>query len=610
LNQLPRRVVAALRLAWRAAPFLISAALLLVVVEAALPVIAVWLSRVIINGLASDAPNASLVTPVALLAAVGVVAAVVPQVARYCRAESERAIEYFTVERLYLRMEGLLGLERFENPEFLDRLGLAKGIGSDSCGNVVFSSLGVARGVLTVTGLLSSLSLLSPVLAGAVFVSGIPAFASEYLISRQRANMFWEISPAQRRELFYSGLLSSVEAAKEIRIFGIGGFLREKMLVERRVANAARRRMDRREASIQTVLGVGSAAVAGAAILWSVFRARNGNLSVGDVSLLIGATAGIQASVGTIAIQLGLANQSLMLFQHYLSILDDEGDLVERPDPRPITPLRGCVEFRDVWFRYSDQHPWILRGVNLRIPHGSAVGLVGLNGEGKSTLVKLLCRFYDPTRGSIRWDGVDLREFRVADLRSRIGAVFQDSVRYELTVAENIGLGDLEFASDRPRLRTAAVRAGAHDFIHGLPRSYDTMLSRTFSGQTGGEDRDSGVDLSGGQWQRIALARAFLRGRRDLMILDEAVSGLDAAAEYDINAKIKEQRAGLTSVIVSHRLGTIRAVDLIAYVADGNIVEQGTHDELMRLGGRYAELFAIQAAGYQEHPIEADRSAV
>ncbi|GAA3204379.1 ABC transporter ATP-binding protein [Nonomuraea roseoviolacea subsp. carminata] len=596
--------MSAVTLAWRAAPFLIGAYLLVSVVEAALPVATVWLVRVIVNGLVSRAPLPTLLTPATLLAAAGLLSAFTPQITRLLRADSQRAVEYFTVERLYQRVGNLVGLARFEDPRFLDRLGLAKGIGGDSCGDAVYGSLGVARGVLTITGLLSSLFLLSPVLTAAVLLSGLPAFAGEYLISRQRANTFWKTSSAQRRELFYSGLLASVDAAKEIRILGIGAYLRAKMLDERRLADAARRRVDRRETLVQTTLGTLAAVVAAAAIIWSVARAAGGRLSVGDVSMLIGAIAAFQGAVGSVALQFGLTNQSLLLFQHYLSILNEPRDLPEPARPRPVPPLRDAIEFRDVWFRYSEQQRWILRGVNLRIPRGTAVGLVGLNGEGKSTLVKLLCRFYDPSRGAILWDGIDLRHFSAENLRARIGAVFQDCVRYELTVGENIGLGDLDRAADRTRVEAAAVRAGAHDFVMALPQRYDTLLSRTFPGddETG---QNSGVDLSGGMWQRIALARVFLRGRRDLMILDEAASGLDAVAEHEINAKIRSQREGVTSVIVSHRLGTVRDADLIVYIADGVVAEKGTHGDLVRLGGRYAEAFTVQAAGYQPASYQA-----
>ena len=276
--------------------------------------------------------------------------------------------------------------------------------------------------------------------------------------------------------------------------------------------------------------------------------------------------------------------------------------------PTPLPVLRKGIELRDVWFRYSPDHPWVLRGVNLSIPCGQTVALVGRNGGGKSTLVKLLCRFYDPTRGEIRWDGTDIRDVPPAQLRARIGAVFQDFVSYELTATENIAVGDLSAAADPQRVTAAARDAGVHDTIAALPRGYRTMLSRAFdAGPADGDPDDAepatGVLLSGGQWQRVALARAFLRRDRDLLILDEPSAGLDPEAEHQIHSHLRTLRAGRTSLIVSHRLGAVRDADRIVVLADGVVAEDGTHAELVAADGGYAGLFARQAAGYRDDGV-------
>jgi ATP-binding cassette subfamily B protein len=252
-----------------------------------------------------------------------------------------------------------------------------------------------------------------------------------------------------------------------------------------------------------------------------------------------------------------------------------------------------------VWFRYSPEHPWVLRGVDLEIPAGSSVGLVGLNGAGKSTVVKLLCRFYDPSRGSVTWDGVDLRELDPVDLRARIGAVFQDYMEYDLSAAENIAVADLPVLDERGRIEAAARDAGLHAALSALPRGYDTLLTRLFFDDDGEQaDPASGVVLSGGQWQRMAVARGFLRADRDLLILDEPSAGLDAEAEHDLHVRLMELRRGRTSLLISHRLGAVRAADLIVVLADGRITERGSHDDLVGGGGDYARLFALQARGY------------
>jgi ATP-binding cassette subfamily B protein len=237
----------------------------------------------------------------------------------------------------------------------------------------------------------------------------------------------------------------------------------------------------------------------------------------------------------------------------------------------------------------------VLRGVSFTVPAGGSVALVGLNGAGKSTVVKLLCRFYDPTEGAIRWDGVDLRDLAVDDLRSRIGTLFQDFMSYDLTAAENIGLGDL--TAGRDRIAAAGALSGADATVRDLPAGYDTLLSRTFFDQADLADPRTGVALSGGQWQRVALARAYLRADRDLFVLDEPGAGLDPEAEYEVH---RRHRAGRATLLISHRLNTVRHADHIVVLEDGRVAEEGSHHELVRAGGRYARLFRLQAEGYRE----------
>jgi ATP-binding cassette subfamily B protein len=323
-----------------------------------------------------------------------------------------------------------------------------------------------------------------------------------------------------------------------------------------------------------------------------VAAARRSELTTGDVAMFVAAVAGVQTALDGVVRGVALTHQQLTLFGHYVDVLLVASDIPVAIRPVPLAPLRRGVEFRDVWFRYGEDHPWVLRGVNLTIPYGRAVALVGLNGAGKSTLVKLLCRLYDPTRGSITWDGVDLREVDPARLRDRISAVFQDHMNYDLTAAENIALGDLTALHDLDRVRAAAVRAGAHETLATLPRGYDTPLTRLFDAD------EVGVVLSGGQWQRVALARAFVRDGRDLMILDEPTSGLDPQSEHDLHASIGRYRAGATSLLISHRLSAIRDADTIAVLDDGVIREYGDHIALMAAEGAYAQLFRLQAEGY------------
>ncbi|WP_255310905.1 ABC transporter ATP-binding protein [Streptomyces viridosporus] len=563
-----------------------------------LTVAAAWLTKSVLDHVGSDAGMSALLVPALGLTVVGAVAALLPHVCRYLSAEVDRRTALRADARLFTKAAGFPGLSRFEDPDFLDRLQLARQGGGRVPAQVMNAALGLARSAITVTGFLGSLLVLNPVLTILVAAAGVPTLCAEIALSRRRAGVAWRVGTTERREWFYAGLLADAEAAKEVRLFAIGGFLRDRMLAERRTADAARRAVDRREVAVQSGLGLLASLITGGSLLWAVRGTYRGELSAGDVTLLVAAIAGTQSAFAALAHEAARASESLLIFSHYRYVIEAPPDLVLTPAPRPLPALRRGIELRDVWFRYSDRHPWVLRGINLTIPHGSSMALVGLNGAGKTTLIKLLCRFYDPTRGAILWDGVDLREVDPAELRDRITAVFQDFVQYDLTAAENIALGDLGALDDEEQIVSAARRAGAHDTLKELPKGYRTPLTRTFFMEEDRDNPESGVLLSGGQSQRLALARALLRGTRDLMILDEPSARLDAEAEYEIHTSIARHRRGRTSVLISHRMGSLRNADVIVVLSGGRIVERGDHVQLTAAGGEYARLFALQATGY------------
>ena len=602
---------AALALAWRTGWYLPVTHALLVLIQAAVPVVIAWQTKLILDLLVTGDATGTLLSLGLGLAAAGVVAALAPFAVQYITAETARRVGLLSQDRLFAAAERYTGLARFENPAFLDRLRLAQQSGGDSPSQVVAAVFSLAGGVVTITGFLASLLVISPWMALFVLAAAVPALAVELRLSRARAAMMWRIGPVERREFFFRDLLSNVRAAKELRLFGVGPYLRDRMNRERVESNAQRRRMDQRELTAQTLLGILSATIAGGGLVWAVLAAVQGRLTPGDLTLFVAAVSGVQNTLVQLVREVAMAHHQLLMFDHYLKVVGSGTDLAVPARPRAVPALRRGIEFRGVWFRYSPEHPWALRDVNLVIPHGGSLGLVGRNGAGKSTLVKLLCRMYDPERGAVLWDGVDLRDMDPAELRRRIGAVFQDYMEYDLTAAENIGLGDVDVLTDadidsegrRDLVRAAAERAGAHPIVADLPRGYDTLLSRMFFDMPGadddGDDAQLGVPLSGGQWQRLALARAYLRGGRDLLILDEPSSGLDAEAEHEIHAGLRAHRRGRTSLLISHRLGTVREAERIAVLDEGGVVETGTHDELLAAEGVYARLFGLQARGYQ-----------
>jgi ATP-binding cassette subfamily B protein len=334
-----------------------------------------------------------------------------------------------------------------------------------------------------------------------------------------------------------------------------------------------------------------SSGAASAAFVLIVLAAFAGRLTLGDITLYVSAVAAVQGALnGLFSATAGL-HESVLFHSYFQALQALPPVLPVKTNPQPIAPLAAGLELRQVSFRYHPEQPWVLRDVNLKIPAGSCLALVGLNGAGKTTLVKLLTRLYDPTEGQILWDGIDIREFDPAEFRQRIGAIFQDFMRYDLTVRENIGLGNLAQINKLEQIQRVAQQANIHDELLRLPHGYETELSRVFA------EEGQGLDLSGGQWQKVATARLFVR-QADLLILDEPTAALDAQAEYDLYRHFSELMAGRTSFLISHRFSTVRMADLIAMLEDGRISEYGTHDQLLQRNGTYARLYNMQAESY------------
>jgi ATP-binding cassette subfamily B protein len=571
---------------------------LTVVTAASAPTIA-WFGKVLVDELALG--RAGDAGEVVWYAVAGAVAAAVGllamQLSTYARVRHDAAIALRAESALFAKVCGFNGLRYFEDPEFQDRLLVAEGSASEGPNAVTDFVEGTVRSVISTLGFLGMIAVVWPALAVVLFATAVPGLVAELVLANRQVAASMTIAPHQRRRFFYRMLLTDDRAAKEVRLFGLGTHFRTRQLDALRRSQDVHVRLAARTTTIQSGLSLLGAVIAGGATAIVALRVVRGELTPGDVLLFISSVAGVQGALSDLVGKIGQAFQAVKMFQRYLEVMALPADLPG--GDRTARDLRHSVRFEDVWFRYPDG-AWVLRGVSFEIRAGTAVGIVGVNGAGKSTLVKLLCRFYEPERGRILWDGVDLRELSPESLRLRLAATFQDFMTYDLSARDNIGVGDLARQDDLAAIHAAARRTDIHDAITRFPKGYDTMLSRIFFGD---DDDEAGVMLSGGQWQRIALARSLMRDRASLLILDEPSSGLDAEAEHRVHRTLTEFRHGRTSLLISHRLGTLRDADHIVVLDDGTITEQGDHDELMARSGVYSRLFTIQGRGYQQSTV-------
>jgi ATP-binding cassette subfamily B protein len=383
---------------------------------------------------------------------------------------------------------------------------------------------------------------------------------------------------------------ASNQSAKEVKIFGLGRYLadRSRLLFDRFYKE--NKALAIKRAVTGSLLNLLPTAGYYAAYVLILVRTMAGALTVGSLTFLVGAFARSRSLIESLFSSLNNIAEQALYIKDLFDFFETRPGIVSRPGAIPAPrPIRSGFEFRGVSFAYSGSDRQVLRDVSFRFDAGERIALIGENGAGKTTLVKLLARLYDPTAGAILLDGVDLRDYDVDSLRGEIGVIFQDYMRYDMLVRENIGLGRIEELDNQARVESAARKSLAEPLIAQLSGGYQQMLGRRF---------EDGVDLSAGQWQKIALARAYMRDAQ-VLILDEPTASLDARAEYEVFLRFADLTRDKMAVLISHRFSTVRMADRILVLADGEIIEQGTHPQLVALGGRYAELFELQAAGYR-----------
>ncbi|MFF9457331.1 ABC transporter ATP-binding protein [Streptomyces flaveolus] len=577
------------------APLSFAAYLVTSLLLALMPIAGAWATKFLVDGLIDRWPVSHLLTAGTVLAVTGTGLAMLPILSGFWVKELQRSTRLTAHQRLADIVNSFSGLAYFESPRMADRIRMARESAGSAPLEIVESSTGVIRSVIISAGFAGSLLSLRPAFAVLVVLGALPAVVLESRIHRQQVRNLWLLSPVHRKEFFYTELLTGHRAAKEVRLFRAGSFVAARAAREIANGNAVARRLDGRVMRYELVGETVASLILITGLVWAVRDVWRGVLSVGDLTLLLAAITAAQGAL------LGLINDTarcygaLLHFQAYLELRETPDDLPGSEAPAPVGPLCEGISIEDVWFRYHDEQDWILRGVSLHIPLGRTTAIVGVNGAGKSTLIKLLCRFYDPCKGRILWDGVDIRSFAPEDYRARLSAVFQDFMEYDLTAGENIAIGRLEALGDTAMIERAAQRSAIHDQITRLSSGYDTMLSLVFRKEDNPVDTQGGNTLSGGQWQRLALARAILQDDADLLLLDEPSSRLDPVADRRLRAMLGSLRHGRTTVLISHRLESIKNADVIVVIDDGRMAEIGTHVELVAKGGTYAELVDLQA---------------
>jgi len=571
-------------------------------IRAFVPIASLWIGKLIIDGVVTAQRTGGTWRSVGRLIAIELAIVIAGELLARASSLVESLLGDLFSNRISVRLmehAATLDLAQFEDPEFYDHLERAR---RQTVGRIglIAQLLGLAQDALTLLTLSAALLAFSPWLMVLLVVAIVPSFLGETRFAALEYSLLFRWTPERRQLDYLRWVGASDDTAKEVQLFGLAGWLTERYRLLSERWYRENRKLATRKAVVSTLLSFVGTAGYYAAYVVIIARAITGAITLGSLTFLAGSFSRgrdlIQRLLfGASAIyEQGLYLRDLFLF------FEMKPTITSKPGaPSVPRPIRTGFVFEDVGFKYPGSERWAVRHASFELRPGERIALVGENGAGKTTLTKLLARLYDPSEGRILLDGIDLRDYDLQSLRREIGVIFQDFVRYDMRFDENVGVGEIESvrgyldngaSSPAPEpLVHAADQSLASSLLPRLPDGYRQMLGRRF---------DDGVDLSGGEWQKIALARAYMRDAQ-VLILDEPTAALDARAEFEVFKRFSELMAGRTGVLISHRFSTVRMADRIVVLKGGEVVESGTHEELVKAGGPYAELFGMQAVGYR-----------
>ena len=588
-----RNVPAVLKIVWDSGHSVVIFGLVARLFSALMPVVLLWITKLIIDNIVHAVSTHQAVPPrlwwlVAAEFTIAVLNSILVRTIDYSDALlADKYTRHVSIR--VMNHTASLDLLAYEDPVFYDRLERARVQATDRL--VMIQAVGrlVQQAITTIT-LSVSIMFFSPWLMLLLIAGVVPAFLGESHFAFLGYAKNFRQTPIQRQLDYLRVLGGSKEAAKELKLFGLRNFLSERFTRLSNEIYEENTGLSRRKLVAGSLLSAIGTMGYYAAYVFVIWRTVAGALSIGTLTFLTGAILQASSNIQQIFSTLAAIGDQALFLTDLLEFFKMQPTIRSKPNalpaPRPI--VRG-VEFRNVSFRYPGNSRLILDHINFHLRTGERLALIGENGQGKTTIVKLITRLYDPTDGQILLDGVDLREYDLEDLHRIMGVIFQDYMRYEMTARDNIAVGRVEEINNLEAIQAAAQKSVADQTIARLPQGYEQMLGRRF---------EQGVDISGGEWQKVALARAYLRDAQ-LLILDEPTAALDARSEFEVFHRFAELTAGKMALFISHRFSTVRSADRIIVLENGKIAEEGSHDQLASLRGRYAEMFEMQASSYR-----------